>query len=174
MKHRSWYKSFLPGWIVSSGGAAPVVPLTYFSFSAGASGASPGINQLWLTGFALPYSLTFAHIATTINTADASNLYDFGIYTAAGTLVADIGAQHLPATGDLTFATVQGSKTIAAGLYIFAWTGNSNAGQLLASGQIQAWVVNTNFGSSSGGQLPASIAAQSVAPARNALLFGLY
>lgn len=132
-----------------------------------------GTNQVSIWGFVLAYPLTFANITIDIATADAVNSYDIGLYTKAGALVANIGAQTIPSTGIHAFATVQGSQTIAPGLYLFGATGNANTAQIEGSTAAPNWVVNTNVTSSSGGALPSSIGAIAASPGINQVGFSL-
>lgn len=158
-----------------SGGGTPASPLgvtgwplTYFQNSdASASTTLTAANQVYITGFVLPYALTFSNLGVFIQTADAVNLYSFGIYSQAGTLVAHSAAATIPATGDHTFAVVGGPVTIAPGLYLMAFTGNANTAAIgQNSGSLNCWVRNTSVVSSAGGVMPASIPAQTVAIAQ--------
>jgi len=144
-------------------------PITFFTSTSFGGAANIGANQVFISGFDLAYPLTFAHITVNISTADAVNLYDFGVYSLAGILLANIGAQSLPATGQTTFATLQGSQTIGPGLFAFAWTGNANTAHILGdNGNTWLWVSNSNVAASVGGALPASIPAQTVHPDQRA------
>lgn len=157
------------------GGGVSGWPLTFFTYSLVTSPATlPGANNVWVTGFPLGYKLTFSHIDTFVNTSDLIGLYDMGIYNPAGTLLANIGAQHLSATGSVSFATVQGSLTLNPGLYLFGWTGNATTGQIFNAATTGCWVTNSNIATSSGGAMPASIGAVSVAPDRGALYCQLH
>lgn len=113
-------------------------------------------NTLWVESFNLPYAVTFAHIQVNIGTTDAVGLYDVGVYTFAGALVANIGAQTLPSTAEHNFATVQGSQTILPGTYFFAFTGNGTTATLGFWNNIEAFYSSRSTGVSSGGALPAS------------------
>jgi len=140
-----------------------------------ASGLQPsGSNDIAIFGFELPYALTFANIAVFIQTADGSNNSDIGIYSQAGSLVANIGAQHISSGNQVAkFATVQGSQTIVPGLYLFAMT--SAASTLTVYGGIAGlWVKNLNVASSTGGALASSISAQTVSPDYEIPSFMLY
>ena len=145
----------------SGGGAA--TPLLWYGFAAtGVAYSLAGINQVAVTGFALPFPLTFSKIASFVFTADAVNNYDFGIYTKAGVLVANIGAQHLPSTGMQTFATVQGVQTIPPGLYMTAFVGSATTAQLTQASSGTCWCINTNAGTGVAGTLPATVTPQAV------------
>jgi hypothetical protein len=135
-------------------------PLAYFSnASLNNNIALDGANQISVSGFALPYRLTFSKIAIGVITTDATNLYDVGIYTQAGALVANIGAQTLPTNQIQTTPIVQGAITIPPGMYLFAFTGNANTATLDWFNSGYSWVFNQNVAASSGGALPASIGA---------------
>ncbi len=104
-------------------------PLTWFAAPAIADPqnvpvATP-INTARLGGIVLPCALQFNKIIFPIQTADAVNLYDFGIYSYAGALLAHRGAATIPATGNIAFAMIGGPITLNAGRYILAMTGNS-------------------------------------------------
>lgn len=131
-------------------------------------------NQTVANGFTLPNPLTFATIAVEVHTADAAGNYDFGVYTKAGALVANIGATHLPSTGLVSFSTLQGSQTIAPGLYIFAGTGNAVTAKIWGNTHIYTWFQNGNIGATVGGVLNSSVTAQSVSPATSGFNFLLY
>jgi len=147
-------------------------PVNYYGNSGDTSARAISLNGVDVVGFALYASLTFAHISFGVFTADGVNLYDVGIYNAAGALQADIGPTHLPSNTYQTIATVQGAVTLAPGLYLFARTGNANTAQLYG-GSGQCWVDAVNVAASVGGQLPASIPAQAVSPAFNGVTFAL-
>jgi hypothetical protein len=144
-------------------GAQPV-PLTFFRSTPIANADSPlnGANVISRTGVVISYWLTFSKIGVDIGTTDAVDNYDLGLYTAAGGLVANIGAQTLPTGNVQSFATVQGVQTIAPGLYVFAWTGNAATAQLAFGNNDASWVCGNSATTSTGGALPASIAASTV------------
>jgi hypothetical protein len=138
-----------------------VVPPTYNFFQYGGIGNNLALpqNQTLISGFLLPYSLTFSKIFFALTTADAGTNSDIGIYTAAGVLVANIGAQHLGTNFGNVIATVQGSQTIAAGLYMFAATTAGNTIVINSSFGTACWVFSSTAGVTAGGALAASITA---------------
>lgn len=151
-------------------------PLVYYTnvSNQSASTGLGGANQVAIFGFITPSNVTFSNITVGIQTADAVNLYDVGIYNQAGSLLAHIGAQSLPSTGNQTFAVSGGSKTISAGLYAFAFTGNATTAALKQdSGTVFLWIRNTNVATSAAGVLPASIGALTVASANFPIGFAL-
>ena len=147
------------------GGSVSGWPVAFFQTISNnaASTALGGANQVYITGFYTPSSVIFSNIAFNVNTQDAVNNYDVGIYNQAGTLLAHIGAQTLPTGGNVTVAVVGGAKTITPGLYVFAFTGVAITAKLATdSGPAIIWIRNANVATSSGGALPASIGALTV------------
>jgi hypothetical protein len=153
------------------------MPIAFFAWGnqSNAAGEALGAaNQIDACGFVLPYPLTFSKILASIVTADAGNNYDIGIYTKAGALVANIGAQPLPSTGAQAFATIQGSQTILPGMYAFGWTGAAITAQLgINQNWNIPWFQSHNIGTGTAGALPASVAAIAVNPAAFTLIFAL-
>jgi hypothetical protein len=160
-------------------GASPLSvagePLPYFQQgSLIASTSLAAANDVMISGFVLPYSLTFSNINVMVFTADAVGLYDLGIYSKAGALLAHVGAQSLPATGFQTFPIVGGAQTLAPGLYAFGWTGNANAAALNQdSGALIVWIFNGNVATSVAGVLPSSVGALAIAVHQFPLFFFL-
>lgn len=198
---RRWrLPKYFPGWFVSGGGggglstvtttaqltgagtiASPLGiagwPLTFYpiGFFQGASQTATA-NTLSLGGFVLFTPVTFANITVDINAADNGHNNDLGIYTAAGILAANIGAQHIAAMGVTTFATVQGAQTLAPGKYVFALTSAASTFSLFQGwngglGQSPfTWYSNASTGVSAGGALPNSISAPAVSVTRSPFL----
>jgi hypothetical protein len=152
------------------------MPLPYFASSWAQTGETlSGANAIDASGFVLPYPLTFSNIAVSIDTADAVNNYDIGIYTKAGALVANIGGQPLPSTGTQSFATLQGPLTILPGMYAFAWAGAATTAIIRTSnGWPFPWFQSHNIGTAVAGTLPASVPAIAVAVAQFSLAFALF
>ena len=194
LRVKPWWRRGFPGvFVTSPGGGISTVTTNSSLTGAGTSGSPLGVNGwpltffssgVWNTnnifagandvaicGIVIPYSLTFGHIAVNVNTADAANNYDIGIYTAAGAIVADIGPQTLPSTGYVHFAAVQGSQTIAPGMYLFAWTGVSATAKLTTQSQNNPWIYNSNVATSVAAQLPGTISAQTPAPTATGQLY---
>ena len=144
-------------------------PLTWFTTGLPVSALSLGAaNVVSVYGFALPYTLTFANVGIYVAVADAVNNYDLGLYTKAGNLIANIGPQTLPNAAQTSIATLQGSQTIAPGLYLFAWTGDVGIAQIYGYTYDFSWVVNGNIAASAAGTLPPAIGAVAVASAFDA------
>jgi hypothetical protein len=116
-------------------------------------------NQLNLYGFVLPCALAVGKIIYNVTTLDAGGLYDIGLYTYAGVLVGDIGAQSVPATGVITKAFAQGSISLNPGKYFLGTTGNAiTAAISVANPGPGAWSFQAagSLGATTAGVLPAS------------------
>jgi len=150
-------------------------PVSFFTWGSQDSyNARNGANQVSVSGFLLPVRITFGHLILDIFTDDATNNYDAGIYSVAGSLLAHIGAQTLPNSGQQSFAISGGAVTLNPGLYYFGWTGNDTTALIAYSSRIMSTLFNQNIASSSGGALPASIGAITPAFTTNSWKFGLY
>lgn len=153
--------------VTSSGGATPAIGLTglgYWQLPTGGTGLTSlaiVANQTQVVGEPIGYPLNVGHLTFNVITPDNSaNLYDFGLYNAAGTLVANIGAASYTTGGIKTAALAQGTVRLNAGLYYIALTGNASV--LTVSGiqsgsQLWQFGVSANIAASVGGALPASI-----------------
>ncbi len=163
----------------SGTGASPLHvvsnPNSWYSQGVSASNqALSAINTTDVFGFLLPWPLTFAHMAVDISVADGSGTYDIGIYNSAGALIANIGAQHLGSSGIRNLATVQGAQTIAAGLYMFAWTGTAVVAKLAVGGSLIVPSYGAGVQATSGGALNSTVPAQVVSPTYQETIFALY
>lgn len=133
-----------------------------------------GANAVAVLGFGLSAAVTFSKIAVYVGAADAVNNYDFGIYSKAGALLANIGAQPLPSTGVQSFNTVQASQTILPGLYLFAYTGAAVTAFTEYAFYYPTWFANANLAASTGGALPVSVGAQVITPNTGQFWFQIY
>lgn len=142
------------------GGGSKASPITFYETGNNISSQTPaGVNQIFATGFWLPIAITFSHISFWISTTDNANNYDIGIYNSAGTLVADIGPQHLPTAQLNTIATVQGALTIQPGLYVAAFCGAATTAAMGIDNARMSWFYTGNAGTSVAAQLPSTITA---------------
>lgn len=157
-------------------GSVPGWPLLTFSQGRGATGVgNTANNRVAIWGMTVPYRFTFGSITCSINATDAVNSYDLGIYTQAGTLIANIGARTLPSLNSQTFTFQQGTQTIGPGNYIFAMTGTATTAKIYADNNGNAsWVQNTSYAPSSGGALPSSISTPAVSLGVNLPFFTLF
>lgn len=136
------------------GGSKPSV--AYVNGQSASNVALQASNTLWGESSVITCAVTFSKITINIGSTDAVNNYDFGFYTPAGVLVAHIGAQTLPTTGYQTFSIVGGAQTVQPGQYVFVFTGAATTATLGFFNQTYAQLSNRQFGSSSGGALPAT------------------
>jgi hypothetical protein len=150
------------------------LPLTFFT--VGRINATFGINanQLTLVGLEIPNLVLASNIMFQVANNDAVNLYDIGLYTAAGVLVADIGARSLPGAGSQSFAFVQGAVTFTPGRYLFGFTGNANTEQINFDNQTLGWFFSQTYAATVGGALPATIAPPTLNVVPNQACFALF
>ena len=149
------------------GGSAAVPTPGFFEISQNnGAGPAPTANKLVIAGFYLPYPMAISTIGFFVDTTDGSNNSDVGLYNSAGTLVANIGAQHLGSSGPIAGTIVQGTINEPAGFHYFAYTSVGTTLQLAqdSTGVYFTPYANVAFGTSSGGALPASIAAPAINP----------
>ena len=160
------------------GGGVRGYPVNLFQMGQNPDSAVGAVtNKVIYSGFGLLVPVTFANLAFNVSAADGVNNSDIGIYSADGsTLLANIGAQHLAATGAQSAAITQTTVTLFPGRYIFAMT---SAAATLALNRDQHWATWCNngagVGASVGGALPANIPAPAVAiGAVGCLILSLY
>ena len=160
------------------GGGVSGFPLTLFQYGANPDSAiAAGANQVNYTGFGLSVPVTFGHLAVSVGTGDGVNNSDIGIYNAAGSaLLANVGAQHIAGTGTQIFTLVQGTVTLNPARYILAFTSVTSTITLQRDGHWGTWCAVTSGGPiSSGGALPASITAPTLAiNSSGCLILSLY
>jgi hypothetical protein len=155
------------GTVASPLAAAQQTP-TGWPIAAYSTGLAPtlgtvvGANSSVLWAWFLPASVTFSHIAINIAFADAANNSDVGIYNAAGTLLADVGAQHMGSTGNQVFNVSGGAKTVGPGLIFFLCATASGTFSINSSTGLMALNFTTAFAASVGGACPASITPPSI------------
>jgi len=101
--------------------------------------------------------LSISNLVINVQTLDAVGLTDFGLYNAAGNLVADIGPTSFPATGQIVTPFVQSLPIVLLpGRYTLAWTANATTLKVYSVAGSQnsfiAYFSNT-LGATAGGQL---------------------
>jgi len=153
-------------WATPPGG----VTQTTFIFSqpASAQNAPSSANAIMVSHFNLDTSLTFSKIYFDIGTADTAagslcgafaDCYDIGLYDSGGNLKCNIGATAFSGTGLTSKACAQGSVTLSAGTYIFAFTGNAATAKIFygSANCLNILSTNTSTTTSTNGALPGSI-----------------
>lgn len=151
-----------------------VIPSSFYQQGFIQGNFGPSANTIWLNGFNLLGPLTFSNITIVVQDTDASNLYDVGIYTAAGALVAHAGAQAIPAGSVQTFAMIGAPITLPQGRYLFAFTGDGGNVSIYYTANMLTWFENVGYGASAGGVLPNTIAAPTPSPNNTAVCFCLF
>ena len=149
-------------------------PLPYTGSGSAFASFIVNPNSLVLCGLVIPYEVSFADITFQVDTPDAGgSLSDYGIYNAAGTLIANVGAQSF-AVNLQTLPTLQGRKSIPPGVYWAAVT--TNGATLVVDGNQSSpfsLYFNQAFGASTGGALPATIVPPAYAVNSRSLGFAL-
>lgn len=145
------------------GGSVPSIPAIMFGgttdvFAPSAENVCAGC------GIYLPCEVVVNNIVIYVNDTDDTALCDAGLYTKAGSLVAHIGAQVLPAPGITAFPVIGGPLTLSPGAYVFAFTENAFTCNLVGAGYLSTWYYSSDFAASVGGELPASVGAFTPAP----------
>lgn len=139
-------------------------------FNIGANGTLngypniPNANTLWLYGFFLPFKLTFSNLGAHVATADGVNNSNWGIYSAAGTRICQIGAQTFGTNGKKSIALTGAPFTIMPGPYLFAFTSAAATLNLWSvnAGTFTPWFSSSNYATTAAGALPATITAPTV------------
>jgi hypothetical protein len=154
--YRGWFSGGGGGG--GGGGGTPTGwPLDYFEATYQQSTSNiNAADHCDFLGFFLPASVKFSNISVSIDVSDAAGLYDWGIYSAAGDLLANIGPVHLPSTDLVTGAVLQGEQILNPGRYVFAITGNSTVAFFGYNQQSFCWSNRLNSTPSAGGALPNS------------------
>jgi hypothetical protein len=142
-----------PGWPLPWWACMATGPAAALKFA-------PIANNVTLMGFVLPVAVTFNKISVPVNIIDAVNLYDWGIYSYAGSLICHVGAQSIPATGVNTQTVTGAPISLNPGKYYFGFTGNTTTAQILVSnptGGAWSFLFNAAVVAGTGGALPASL-----------------
>lgn len=165
-----------------AGAAIPIGwPLNWYSFGEAGLATAFALfghtaNTYTAWGIVLPVQLAVDTLILNIHLGDATHNCDAGLYNAAGHLVANIGAQHLTATGIQQFAIAQGAVTLNPGRYYFATTSVATTATLYTTNDgitPQSFYFAQDLGTTTGGALNATITPPAEAPAANGPIFSL-
>lgn len=124
------------------------------------SGQAPSSNNAIDVSTVYLPNIQFSHITVDVSTTDSStsDFYSWGLYNTSGTVLCSFSAVNLTAGGAVDKSCSQGTVTLTAGNYIFAFTGNATTAKVAYSGTaplaLSSAVSST---SSSGGALPSTI-----------------
>lgn len=150
-------------------------PVGFFNAVYDFGTLGPGGNGVIVCGFVLTAALTFSHLAANFTTPGGTDLVDLGVYTQAGTLVADIGPQNTNFTGIHSFAVLQAPVTLPIGLYMFGCACDGGFVKLASGNNGPMIWCQANLGAiSAGGQLPSTVPAQTVTATNNGFGFALF
>jgi hypothetical protein len=157
----------------TSGSPLGEVPITFFGayFNSTATGLGATANTISLAGFSLPVPFTLSNITVFINTVDAAHNSDIGIYSAAGALLAHAGAQAFATANTVTFAMIGAPIAIPKGSAIIAFTSAASTLKISNSAQTASWCYSASTGTSTGGALPNTITAPTIAVGFNSINF---
>jgi hypothetical protein len=163
-----------------SGGGGGTITAYTPPVSAGNVAAPSAANAINVVAFLLPAQVQFSHITVDVNTADTTSgslcgsfadCYDVGLYDTSGNLKCNWGATAVSGTGLKTVSCAQGTVTLAAGYYVFAWTGNATTAKIFfgasGSGAFAILGSATSSTSSSSGALPSTISVPTFATSPN-------
>lgn len=132
-------------------------------------GALSSANKIQVTGFLLPYSVSFTKMNISIISSNGTDLNDIGIYDTSGNLKAHIGATVFSSTNNQDFSVLNSPVTLIPGIYFVAFTSNNTNVTVAKAGGVSQNQLTTPFAaaesatSSSGGVLPSSITAPTIA-----------
>jgi hypothetical protein len=136
----------------------------FFINAPAGAGSTVGVTTaetVWAFQFVLPYQITVNHMGFYVSTA-AVGTCDFGIYSAAGSLLVNTGGVSCDTAGGNSVAS-SSSVQLNPGVYYFAWTSTATTflTTAYASSANECYVQTGVFGSSgtaaSSGVLPSSL-----------------
>jgi len=146
--------------VTDAGALCAASSATFYAMGFVSAGQAPSsTNAIDVSTVYLP-SLQFSHITVDVSTTDSStsDFYSWGLYNTSGTVLCSFSAVNLTAGGAADKSCSQGTVTVAAGEYIFAFTGSATTAKIAYSGTaplaLSSAVSST---SSSSGALPGTI-----------------
>lgn len=141
-----------PNSITTTGSLTPLAA-TGFELNSPADSSPVAVqaNKIQMGAVLIPAPITFSKISIRVQTPDNSNNSDACLYNSAGTLIANIGAQHLGSATTVNLATQQGSQTIPPGVYYFGVTSAASTLNVSQSRFTPFLYINQGFGTTTGG-----------------------
>lgn len=121
--------------VQDSGSPCPTL-FTKFAMGFLSAGEAPSAtNAIDVSVIYLP-NIQFSHITVDVSTTDSStsDFYGWAITDTSGNVKCSITAVNVTAGGADDQSCTQGTVTLAAGAYIFAFTGNATTGKIAYSG----------------------------------------
>jgi hypothetical protein len=140
------------------------IPITY---QAGGS-VVINANEVWVFQFVLPFKVQIGKVSFRVANGSAASFGDLGIYSSAGSLLANTGGFSTVASNTTSTASLSGAPiTLNAGIYYFAQTDSTNLvtmvaantaggpGAIIVNGGSKTWGTAAN--ASTAGVLPATL-----------------
>jgi pectate lyase-like protein len=121
--------------VQDSGSPCPTL-FTRFAMGIASAGQAPSAaNAVDVSVVYLP-NIQFSHVTVDVSTTDSStsDFYSWAITDTSGNVKCSIAAVNITAGGANDQSCTQGTVTLAAGAYIFAFTGNATTGKIAYSG----------------------------------------
>ncbi len=121
--------------IQDSGSPCPTL-FTKFAMGFLSAGEAPSAtNAVDVSVVYLP-NIQFSHLTVDVSTTDSStsDFYSWAITDSSGNVKCSVTAVNITAGGANDQACTQGTVTLAAGAYVFAFTGNATTGKIAYSG----------------------------------------
>jgi len=137
---------------------------TFYAMGTVSSGQAPSsTNAIDVSTIYLP-NLQFSHITADVSTADSStsDYYSWGLYSTSGAVLCSFSAANLTAGGTVDKTCSQGTVSVTAGEYLFAFTGNAITAKIAYSGTAPLGLSSAvSSTTSSSGALPSTISVPS-------------
>ena len=121
--------------VQDSGSPCPTL-FTKFAMGFLSAGQAPSANNAVNVSVIYLPNIQFSHLTVDVSTTDSStsDFYSWAITDASGNVKCSITAVNVTAGGANDQSCTQGTVTLAAGAYIFAFTGNATTGKIAYSG----------------------------------------
>jgi hypothetical protein len=121
--------------VQDSGSPCPTL-FTKFAMGFLSAGQAPSANNAVDVSVIYLPNIQFSHLTVDVSTTDSStsDFYSWAITDASGNVKCSVTAVNITAGGANDQACTQGTVTLAAGAYVFAFTGNATTGKIAYSG----------------------------------------
>ncbi|MGA8767908.1 MAG: hypothetical protein WB559_12895, partial [Candidatus Acidiferrales bacterium] len=121
--------------VQDSGSPCPSL-FTKFAMGFLSAGQAPSANNAVDVSVIYLPNIQFSKLTVDVSTTDAStsDFYSWAIADASGNVKCSITAVNITTGGASDQSCTQGTVTLAAGAYIFAFTGNATTGKIAYSG----------------------------------------
>lgn len=146
--------------VTDAGSPCAASSATFYAMGFVSAGQAPSSsNAIDVSTVYLP-NLQFSHVTVDVSTTDSStsDFYGWGLYNTSGAVLCSFSAVNLTAGGAVDKSCSQGTVTLTAGEYIFAFTGNATTAKIAYSGTAPLALSSAvSPTSSSSGALPSTI-----------------